>query len=125
MVDFSSEGPTRYLSGLKPDVAAPGADITSSNAGTGTDSLDALRDVDGGAARLRRGSAADRSSIRACRRAKIKALIMNQATQDVTELDGSPVPATVFGSGRVQAYESALAESLACAGEPVVRPARA
>jgi hypothetical protein len=42
---------------------------------------------------------------------------MNQATQDVTNLDGSgPVPATVMGSGRVQAFESAKATNLATPG---------
>jgi minor extracellular serine protease Vpr len=115
MVDFSSEGPSRYGSGLKPDVAAPGADITSSNAGTGTESLTisgtsmAAPHVSGVAALLTQIHPSFSP-------AKIKALIMNQATQDVTELDGSPVSATVFGSGRVQAYESALADSLAVPG---------
>lgn len=115
MVDFSSEGPSRYLSGLKPDVAAPGADITSSDGGTGTGSLTisgtsmAAPHVSGVAALLTELHPGFSP-------AKIKALIMNQATQDVTELDGSLVSATVFGSGRVQAYESALAESLAVPG---------
>jgi subtilisin family serine protease len=49
--------------------------------------------------------------------AKIKALIMNQATQALRNLDGSkPVPATVMGSGRVQAYESATTTNLAIPG---------
>ncbi|MCI0632618.1 MAG: S8 family serine peptidase [Actinobacteria bacterium] len=115
MVDFSSEGPSRYRSGLKPDVAAPGADITSSNAGTGTESLTisgtsmAAPHVSGVAALLTQIHPSFSP-------AKIKALIMNQATQDVTELDGSTVSATVFGSGRVQADESALADSLAVPG---------
>ncbi len=116
MVDFSSEGPTRYQSGLKPDVTAPGADITSSNGGTGTDSLTisgtsmAAPHVSGVAALLTQIHPGFSP-------AKIKAMIMNQATQDVTELDGSVVAATVFGSGRVQAFESALADTLAWPGE--------
>jgi hypothetical protein len=42
---------------------------------------------------------------------------MNQATQDLLNNDGSgPVPATVIGSGRVQALESARADTLAWPG---------
>ena len=49
--------------------------------------------------------------------AKIKALIMNQATQDVSNNDGTqPVPATVMGTGRVRAFRSATADSLAWPG---------
>ena len=49
--------------------------------------------------------------------ARIKAAIMNQATQDMRNLDGSgPVPATVMGSGRVQAFQSAIATNLAMPG---------
>jgi subtilisin family serine protease len=113
---FSSEGPARISSALKPDVMAPGDSITSANAGTGDGALTiggtsmATPHVSGVAALMVQLHPTWSPE-------KIKAVIMNQATQDVTNLDGSsPVPATVIGSGRVQAYESALAESLAYPG---------
>ncbi len=112
---FSSEGPARISSALKPDITAPGDSITSANAGTGDGSL-----TIGGtsmAAPHVSGVAALLVSIHPdWSPAKIKAVIMNQATQQVTALGGAPLPATAMGSGRVQAYESATAESLAWPG---------
>ncbi|HEX9124609.1 MAG TPA: S8 family serine peptidase [Actinomycetota bacterium] len=116
MTDFSSEGPARISSGLKPDVAAPGSDITSAAVGTGDGAATfggtsmATPHVSGVATLLRQIHPTWAP-------ARIKALIMNQATQRLENLDGSsPVPATVMGSGRVQAYDSAVAESLATPG---------
>jgi minor extracellular serine protease Vpr len=116
MSTFSSEGPARLSSELKPDITAPGDSITSANAGTGDGALTiggtsmAAPHVSGTAALLVQLHP-DWSP------KKIKAALMNQATQDVVNLDGSgPVPATVMGSGRVQAYESAKARSLAYPG---------
>ena len=116
IVAFSSEGPNRIASHLKPDIAAPGSDITSALAGTG----------DGPAIFSGTSMAAPHVSGVAALMVqlhpdwspkKIKALIMNQATQELANLDGSsPVPATVMGSGRVQAFESAQAETLAWPG---------
>ena len=57
MTDFTSEGPARVTNDLKPDVSAPGFDIQSTDAGTGDLGTQALRDLDGGPARLRRGDA--------------------------------------------------------------------
>jgi hypothetical protein len=49
--------------------------------------------------------------------AKIKALLMNQATRKMKNNDLShPVPATVMGAGRVQLFQSANAHSLAIPG---------
>jgi hypothetical protein len=116
MVDFTSEGPARGSNGLKPDISAPGSDIRSADAGSGDGAVVfsgtsmAAPHVSGVAALLL-------SLHPSWSPAKIKALIMNQATQDVTNLDGSaPVPATVMGSGRVQAFDSAEAKSLAWPG---------
>ncbi len=112
---FSSEGPARISSALKPDVAAPGDSITSANAGTGDGSL-----TIGGtsmAAPHISGVAALLVSLHPTwSPAKIKALIMNQATQAMTTINGDPLPATAMGAGRVQAYDSATAESLAWPG---------
>ena len=116
MVDFSSEGPARITNKLKPDIAAPGSDITSADGGTGDGSATfsgtsmAAPHISGVAALLRQIHPGWSP-------ARIKAVIMNQATQDVTNLDGTgPVPATVFGSGRVQAFESATTHNLATPG---------
>ncbi|MGZ5290823.1 MAG: S8 family peptidase [Actinomycetota bacterium] len=116
MSAFSSEGPARITSALKPDITAPGDSITSANAGTGDGSLTiggtsmAAPHVSGSAALLVQLHP-DWSP------EKIKALLMNQATQNVSELDGTaPVPATVQGAGRVQVHESAVADSLAWPG---------
>jgi subtilisin family serine protease len=116
MTDFTSEGPARVSSALKPDVSAPGADILSAAVGTGTEG--ALLSGTSMAAPHVSGVATLLRQIHPTwSPAKIKALIMNQATQDLENNDGtSPVPATVMGSGRVDAYESALAESLAWPG---------
>lgn len=112
---FSSEGPARISSGLKPDITAPGDSITSANAGTGDGSL-----TIGGtsmAAPHVSGVAALLVAIHPnWSPAKVKAAIMNQATQEVTTLAGDPLPATAMGAGRVQAYESATAESVAWPG---------
>jgi subtilisin family serine protease len=112
---FSSEGPARISSALKPDVTAPGDSITSANAGTGDGALTiggtsmATPHVSGIAALL----VAIHPNWSP---ARIKAAIMNQATQEVTSLAGDPLPASAMGSGRVQAYESATAQSLAWPG---------
>jgi subtilisin family serine protease len=116
MSAFSSEGPARITSALKPDITAPGDSITSANAGTGDGSL-----TIGGtsmAAPHVSGSAALMVQLHPDWSPEmIKALLMNQATQDVAELDGTaPVPATVQGAGRVQVDQSAVADSLAWPG---------
>ena len=116
MVDFTSEGPARGSSALKPDVSAPGSDIRSANAGTGDGAL-VLSGTSMAAPHVSGVAALLVALHPTWSPNKIKALIMNQATQELTNLDGSaPVPATVMGSGRVQAFESAKAESLAWPG---------
>jgi hypothetical protein len=114
MVDFTSEGPARITSALKPDVSAPVGHHARHGSPAHVPDLSgtsmAAPHVPGVAALLTQLHPSWLP-------AKIKALIMNQATQEVTNLDGtSPVPATVMGSGRVQAFESAQAESLAWPG---------
>ena len=116
LTDFTSEGPARGSSALKPDISAPGADILSADGGTG-DQGQLLGGTSMAAPHVS-GVAALLTQIHpGWSPKKIKALIMNQATQEVFNNDGSsPVPATVMGSGRVQAFESAEAESLAWPG---------
>ena len=116
LTDFSSEGPARESSGLKPDVSAPGADIMSADGGTG-DQGQLLGGTSMAAPHISGVAALLRQLHPTWPPNKIKALIMNQATQEVANNDGTqPVPATVMGSGRVQAFESAKAETLAWPG---------
>lgn len=113
MADFSSEGPARVTSDLKPDISAPGVDITSTGVGTGDGSVTesgtsmATPHVAGVSALLRQLHPkwpVDR----------IKAALMNQTTRKLNNNDlSSPVPAEVMGAGRVQALESAKATSVA------------
>lgn len=116
MADFSSEGPARVSNALKPDISAPGVDITSSLVGSGDGALTisgtsmAAPHVSGVATLLREIHPGWSP-------ARIKAAIMNQATREVFDTTGgSPVSATIIGSGRVEAFDSAKAESLATPG---------
>lgn len=113
MTDFTSEGPARLTNDLKPDISAPGYDIQSTDTGTGNKGVKfsgtsmATPHVAGVAAllvQLHPKWSPD----------QIKAALMNQAVQDLKDnLLGSPVSATVMGSGRVDAFGSATTVSLA------------
>ncbi|GEM_PF-2388020 len=116
MTDFTSEGPARLTNDLKPDISAPGFDITSTAVGTGTEGLTesgtsmATPHVAGVATLLREIHPS--WSV-----ARIKDALMNQATPRMKNNDLSrPVPATVMGAGRVQALQSARAVSVADPG---------
>ncbi len=117
ITDFSSEGPARVTSLLKPDVVAPGFNITSARAGSGDGALTesgtsmATPHVSGVATLLRQIHPKWSPDA-------IKALIMNQAKRrGIKDINGAgPVPATVQGAGRVQADQSAFADSLATPG---------
>jgi minor extracellular serine protease Vpr len=113
MVDFTSEGPARVTSDLKPDISAPGFDIQSTDAGTGDEGVKlsgtsmAAPHVSGVATLLRQIHPGWSP-------ARIKAQLMNHATQDLRDNTlNEPVSATVIGAGRVQADESAKAVSVA------------
>jgi len=113
MTDFSSEGPARITSDLKPDIAAPGSDITSAGVGTGTGSA-VLSGTSMAAPHISGVAALLRQIHPSWPPLKIKALMMNQATPKMKNNDlSTPVSATVMGAGRVQAYDSATADSIA------------
>ena len=121
MTDFTSEGPARLTNDLKPDISAPGYDIQSTDAGTGNKGVKfsgtsmATPHVAGVAALLVQLHPKWSPE-------QIKAALMNQANQDLKDnLLGEPVSATVMGSGRVDAFASAKAVSLASPGEPLLR----
>jgi minor extracellular serine protease Vpr len=116
MTDFTSEGPARLTSDLKPDISAPGFDIQSTDAGTGdlgtklSGTSMAAPHVSGVAVLLRQLHPSWPPE-------RIKAVMMNHATQDMKDnLLGSPVSATLMGAGRVQADKSANASSVATPG---------
>ena len=116
MTDFTSQGPARISNILKPDVTAPGYEITSANAGTGKGKLTisgtsmATPHVAGAAALLlqvHKGWGVE----------EVKAALMNQAKEDLVQIDGTgPVPATIQGAGRIRVDQSARAKSLAYPG---------
>ncbi len=116
MTDFTSEGPARVTNDLKPDITAPGFDIQSTDAGTGnlgtklSGTSMATPHVAGVATLLRELHPSWSPDV-------IKAAIMNHATQQMKDnLLGSPVSATVMGSGRVRAALSAATATVADPG---------
>jgi minor extracellular serine protease Vpr len=116
MTDFTSEGPARLTSDLKPDISAPGSDILSTAVGTGDQGLKesgtsmATPHVAGVAALLRQIHPT--WSV-----ARIKAVMMDQATRNLKNNDlSTPAPATEIGAGRVRADQAAEAHSLAQPG---------
>lgn len=116
MTDFTSEGPARLTSDLKPDISAPGSDILSTAVGTGKGGLResgtsmATPHVAGVAALLRQVHPG--WSV-----ARIKAVMMDTATRKLNNNDlSAPVPATVMGAGRVRADRAADAGSVAVPG---------
>ncbi len=116
LTDFTSEGPARLTSDLKPDISAPGFDIQSTAAGTGDEGVKlsgtsmAAPHISGVAVLLRQIHPKFSPK-------QIKALLMNYATRRVKNNDlSSPAPATAAGAGRVQALESAQATSVAVPG---------
>jgi subtilisin family serine protease len=116
ITDFTSEGPARLTNDLKPDISAPGFDIKSTAVGTGDEGIKfsgtsmAAPHVSGVAALLRQLHPGWSVG-------KVKAALMNQATQRLKSIDlTQPVPATVIGAGRVRADQSADAVSIAQPG---------
>jgi len=116
MTDFTSEGPARLTNDLKPDISAPGFDITSAGVGTGTGSS-ILSGTSMAAPHVSGSAVLLRQIHPTWTPAQIKALLMNQATRNMKNNDlSAPVPATVMGAGRVRVFQSATATSLATPG---------
>lgn len=116
MTGFTSEGPARLTNDLKPDISAPGFAIEAAGVATGNEAASlsgtsmAAPHVSGVAVLLRQLHPSWSP-------AQIKAVMMNQATRNMVDnLLTAPVPATVMGAGRVQAFESARAKSVAWPG---------
>ena len=113
LTDFSSEGPARVSNDLKPDISAPGSDITSAAVGTG-DGASVLSGTSMAAPHISGVVTLLRQIHPSWPPLKIKALLMNQATPNMKNNDlSTPVSATAMGAGRVQALASAKAMSIA------------
>jgi minor extracellular serine protease Vpr len=116
MADFTSEGPARVTNALKPDITAPGVDITSAGVGTG-DQPAVLSGTSMAAPHVSGSAALIRQIHPDWSPEQIKAALMNQTTLRMLNNDLSePVPATVMGAGRVRVDQSASAVSLAVPG---------
>ncbi len=116
MTSFTSEGPARLTNDLKPDISAPGFAIEAAGVGTGNEAASlsgtsmAAPHVSGVAVLLRQLHPNWSP-------AQIKAVLMNQANRNMVDnLLTAPVPATVMGAGRVEAFQSARAKSVAWPG---------
>jgi subtilisin family serine protease len=116
MTDFTSEGPARLTSDLKPDISAPGFNIAAAAVGTGNEAIElsgtsmAAPHVSGVATLLRQLHPSWTP-------AQIKGALMNQANRAMKNNDlTTPVSATVMGAGRVDAFQSARAVSVAWPG---------
>ena len=116
MTDFTSEGPARLTNDLKPDISAPGFNIAAAAVGSGNEAAElsgtsmAAPHVSGVATLLRQLHPSWNP-------AQIKGVLMNQANRNMKFNDlTSPVSAQVMGSGRVDAFQSARAESVAWPG---------
>ncbi len=116
LTGFTSEGPSRLTHDLKPDISAPGLSIAAAAVGTGNESVQfsgtsmAAPHVSGVATLLRQLHPTWSP-------AEIKAVMMNQAETNMKNADKTaPPPATAMGAGRVQAFESATADSIASPG---------
>jgi subtilisin family serine protease len=116
LTSFTSEGPARVTNDLKPDISAPGFNIAAAAVGTGDESIEfsgtsmAAPHVSGVATLLRQLHPSWTP-------AQIKGALMNQATRNMKNSDKSTaVSATAMGAGRVQAFQSARAVSVAWPG---------
>jgi subtilisin family serine protease len=116
MTSFTSEGPARLTSDLKPDISAPGSAIEAAAVGTGNEAV-ALSGTSMAAPHVSGVAVLLRQLHPSWKPAQIKGALMNQAVRSLVDNTlNEPVPATVMGAGRVQAFQSARAVSIAWPG---------
>lgn len=97
---FSSQGPARFTSALKPDISAPGQAVRSAAAGTGDGATViggtsmATPHISGAAALLleRRPRTSPE---------RVKTLLMNRASPEVVRPGGSGIDVSLSGAGRI------------------------
>jgi minor extracellular serine protease Vpr len=116
MTSFTSEGPARLTHDLKPDISAPGSAIEAAAVGTGNEAV-ALSGTSMAAPHVSGVAVLLRQLHPSWTPAQIKGVLMNQANRNLKDNTlNAPVPATVMGSGRVEAFQSARATSVAWPG---------
>ncbi len=116
MTSFTSEGPARLTNDLKPDISAPGSAIEAASVGTGNEAV-ALSGTSMAAPHVSGVATLLRQLHPSWSPAQIKGVLMNQANRNLKDnLLNTPVSATVMGSGRVEAFQSARAKSVAWPG---------
>ena len=116
MTSFTSEGPARLTNDLKPDISAPGFAIEAASVGTGDEAI-ALSGTSMAAPHVSGVAVLLRQLHPNWSPAQIKGALMNQAKRNLKDnLLFSPVPASTMGAGRVEAFQSARAVSVAWPG---------
>lgn len=116
MTSFTSEGPARLTNDLKPDISAPGSAIEAAAVGTGNEAV-ALSGTSMAAPHVSGVATLLRQLHPNWRPAQIKGALMNQAVRNLKDNTlNAPVSATVMGAGRVDAFQSARAVSVAWPG---------
>jgi subtilisin family serine protease len=116
MTSFTSEGPARLTNDLKPDISAPGSAIEAASVGTGNEAV-ALSGTSMAAPHVSGVATLLRQLHPSWSPAQIKGALMNQANRNLKDnLLDEPVSATVMGAGRVDAFQSARARSVAWPG---------
>ena len=116
LTSFTSEGPARLTNDLKPDIAAPGSAIEAASVGTGNEAV-ALSGTSMAAPHVSGVAVLLRQLHPSWTPAQIKGVLMNQANRNLKDNSlNAPVSATVMGSGRVEAFQSARARSVAWPG---------
>lgn len=115
--DYSSRGPAYRTQRLKPDIAAPGAEIYAAAAGSGTNGVvnsgtSMSTPHVGGAAALVREAHPDWPA------EDIKAALMNTAVA-THDPSGYPYPESLTGAGRLQVDQAALTPVIAKAASEV------
>lgn len=116
LTSFTSEGPARLTSDLKPDISAPGSAIEAASVGTGNEGI-AFSGTSMAAPHVSGVATLLRQLHPNWAPAQIKGVMMNQANRNLKDnLLNEPVSATVMGAGRVEAFQSARARSVAWPG---------
>jgi subtilisin family serine protease len=115
LASFSSRGPQRGNSALKPDLVAPGLDLRSASVGSGTAAV-AMSGTSTAAPQVAGAAALLRQLHHDWTPEQIKAALMNTAAP-VRMADGKPYPPSLGGAGRLDMTNLAGLDLLAYAGD--------